>query len=72
MFRIKKNTDGSIAKYKVKLVAKGFQQAEGVDYFETFSPVVKASTVKVVLSLAVMHKWKIRQVDVNNVFLNRN
>ena len=52
------------------LVAKGFQQIESVDYFETFSPVVKTSIVRVVLSLAVMHKWKIKQVDVNNAFLN--
>ena len=51
-------------------MAKGFHQAQGVDYTETFSPVVKASTVKVILSLAVMNKWQLRQVDVNNAFLN--
>lgn len=55
MFRVKQNSDGSIAKYKARLVAKGFQQTEGIDYFETFSPVIKASTVKVILSLAAMH-----------------
>ena len=55
MNRIKYNTDGSVAKYKAWLVAKRFQQNEGVNYFDTFSPVVKPATVKVVLSLAVMN-----------------
>ncbi|KAH9725226.1 hypothetical protein KPL70_007794 [Citrus sinensis] len=70
VFRVKQNSDGSITKYKARLVAKGFQQTEGVDYFETFSPVVKSSTVRIMLSLTAMHKWKIRQVDVSNAFLN--
>ena len=51
--RIKQNTYGSIAKYKARLVAKGFQQTERVDYFETFSPVVKPCTVRIVLSLVM-------------------
>ncbi|KAH9706031.1 retrovirus-related pol polyprotein from transposon RE2 [Citrus sinensis] len=68
--KIKINTDGSVEKYKARLVAKGFQQIEGVNYFETFSPVVKSATVRVILSLAVMNQWQIRQVDVNNALLN--
>ncbi|KAH9769757.1 retrovirus-related pol polyprotein from transposon RE2 [Citrus sinensis] len=70
VYRIKYNTNGSVAKYKARLVAKGFQQVAGVNYFETFSPVVKSTTVRVILSLAVMNQWRIRQVDVNNAFLN--
>ena len=70
IYRIKYNTDGSVAKYKARLVAKGFQQVAGVNYFETFSPVIKPATVRVVLSLVVMNQWKVRQVDVNNAFLN--
>lgn len=70
VFRIKYNSDGTISRYKARLVAKGFHQTHGIDYTETYSPVVKASTVRIVLSLAVMNKWILRQVDVNNAFLN--
>ncbi|KAH9778887.1 retrovirus-related pol polyprotein from transposon RE1 [Citrus sinensis] len=70
VFRVKYNPNGSISKYKAWLVAKGFHQTYGVDFFETFSPVVKPCTVRIVLSLAVMNCWPIRQSDVNNAFLN--
>ncbi|KAH9715865.1 retrovirus-related pol polyprotein from transposon RE1 [Citrus sinensis] len=70
VYRVKYNPDGSISKYKARLVAKGYHQTQGVDFFETFSPVVKPCIVRVVLSLAVMHHWQIRQLDVNNAFLN--
>ncbi|KAH9679381.1 hypothetical protein KPL71_026109 [Citrus sinensis] len=71
VYRVKYNTDGSLAKYRTRLVAKGFQQIAGVNYFETFSPVIKPATVRVVLSLAMMNQWSIRQVDVNNAFVCR-
>lgn len=70
IFRIKRNSDGTIQRYKARLVAKGFHQHPGVDFFETFSPVVKASTIRVVLSLAVSKGWSLRQLDFNNAFLN--
>lgn len=72
VFRTKYNTDGSISKYKARLVAKGFHQIAWVDYLETFSPVIKSSTVRVILSLDVMQGWKIRQIDINNAFLNED
>ena len=64
------NPDGSISRYKARLVAKGFHQTQGIDFNDTFSLVVKASTIKVILSLAVLNHWTLRQVDINNAFLN--
>lgn len=57
-------------RYKARLVAQGFSQTPGLDYSHTFSPVVKASTVRVILSLAVINKWNLHQLDVNNAFFH--
>lgn len=70
VFQVKHNSDGSISKYKAKLVEKRFHKTDRVDFFEIFSPVVKPSIVQIVLSLAFMNHWPIHQLDVKNAFIN--
>ena len=54
IYWIKRRADGTIARYKARLIAKGFTQQDGVDYTEIFSPVVKSTTIRTVLALAVI------------------
>jgi hypothetical protein len=70
IYKIKHTANGSIEKYKARFVAKGFSQEEGVDYEETFAPVARYTSIKTVISLALVMKWKIHQMDVKTTFLN--
>ena len=60
----------SIQKYKACLVVQGFNQRPGFDCTKTFSLIVKVATIRIIFSLGVLKGWTIRQLDVNNAFLN--
>ena len=69
MFRLKRDSKGHIVQHKARLVAHGFNQREGIDFHETYSPVIKPATIRVVLTVATVKGWKLRQLDINNAFL---
>jgi len=64
------NPDASIGKLKDRLVAKGYSQHEGIDFDDTFSPVSKLNTIKILIALATKYNWELHQLDVNSAFLN--
>eukprot|EP00253_Pinus_taeda_P013227 PITA_13227 len=70
VYKVKYKADGTLDKYKARLVARGFSQKEGIDYEETFAPTAKVSTIRLVLALAAQFKWKVHQMDVKSAFLN--
>ncbi|GKD60774.1 ribonuclease H-like domain-containing protein [Tanacetum coccineum] len=69
MFKIKYKSNGEIERYKERYVVRGYNQKEGIDFDETFSPVVKIVTVRCVINLAVQNNWTLYQLDINNAFL---
>ena len=72
MYKTKFHIDGIIDKYKARLVAKGYSQEEGIDYEDTFAPVAKWNTIRIMIALATKYNWKVHQLDVKSTFLNRD
>lgn len=70
IFRIKYTKDGGVERYKARLVARGFQQNAGIDFFQTYSPVVKPVTLRLIFSITITFGWGNQQVDIDNVFIN--
>ena len=69
VYKVKKNPDGTIARYKCRLVAQGFYQVFGEDYFQTYSPVAKFTSIRTVLALSAQIGLTVRQMDVDTAFL---
>lgn len=70
VYKIKKSTGDNIEHYKANSVAKGFNQLSSIDYYDTFSSVMKHSIIRLVLTLSISLKWNIKQLDVFNAFLH--
>jgi hypothetical protein len=70
VYKVKYKADGTLKKYKARLVAKLFSQREGIDYEEIFSPTTKMSTIHLVLAMPAQRGWKVHQMDVKSAFLN--
>jgi len=70
VYKVKHNLDGSISKYKVRLVAKGYAQTHGINYEETFAPVAKMATMRAMIAVVASKGWVLHQMDVKNAFLH--
>lgn len=70
IFRRKYNSDGSLARYKARFVVRGFSQQPGLDFYETFSPVLKMTSLRFLLALATIYDYHIHQMDVITAFLH--
>jgi hypothetical protein len=70
IYKIKHATDGSVKKYKVRFVARGFSQVEGIDYEETFSPIARYNSICTIIELAASMGWRLHHMDVKTTFLN--
>ena len=70
IFKTKSNPSGQVEKLKARIIAKGNEQTEGIDYLETFAPVVRWTTIRTVIALAARQNWPLQHLDVITAFLN--
>lgn len=70
IFKKKMKPDGTIDKYKARLVAKGYRQKEGIDFFDTYSPVTRITSIRMLIAIAAIYNLEIHQMDVKTAFLN--
>lgn len=70
VFKLKRNADGSINKYKSRLVAKGYVQRHGIDFDEVFAPVARVETIRILVNLAAANGWEVHHLDVKTAFLH--
>jgi hypothetical protein len=70
IYKIKQAVDGSVEKFKAIFVARGFTQKEGIHYDETFAPVARYTSIRVIIALASILGWRLHQMDVKTTFLN--
>ena len=72
VYKVKHNSDGSVARYKARLVARGFLQQESIDYHETFAPTAKFVSIRLLVALACSWNWPLHQCDIETAFLWAN
>lgn len=72
VFKVTYTTDGKVERLKARLVNKGYNQQEGVDYYENISPIIKLAIGRLILIVAIVKGWRIHQMDVKSAFLNSN
>ena len=70
IFKNKMKVDGTVEKFKARLVIQGFKQKSGIDYFDTYAPVARISTIRLLVAMASIHNLIIHQMDVKTAFLN--